>query len=309
MSLIHYTRCAVCLGKHIHPVLDAKDHTVSESVFSIWHCKDCSFRFTQDIPSIENIGTYYQSTNYISHSNTKKGIVNKLYHLVRNYTLGTKARLLQKVTGLEKGNLLDIGAGTGAFANTMKQKGWNVTALEPDAIARNEAQKNYGLELELPARLFEFGPNSFDAISMWHVIEHVHDLVAYMRQLNKIIRDKGRLIIAVPNYTAADAATYGKYWAAYDVPRHLHHFSPSSMEIMGDLHGFRLVATKAMWFDAYYVAMLSEQYKNGRPHLIRALWQGLKSNFKAISNEKKCSSVIYIFEKKLFIGPIEFQKE
>ncbi len=304
MSLIHYTNCPICLGKHIYPVLDAQDHTVSQSVFSIWHCKHCLFRFTQDIPSVENIGAYYQSSNYISHSNTKKGIVNRLYHLVRNYTLGSKARLVQKVTGLEKGNLLDIGAGTGAFANTMNKRGWKVTALEPDAIARNEAGKNYGLELELPARLFEFSPNSFEAITMWHVMEHVHDLVAYWRQLNKVICDKGRLIIAVPNYTAADAITYGKYWAAYDVPRHLYHFSPAAMELLADFNGFRLVATKAMWFDAYYVAMLSEQYKNGRPHLIRAFWQGLKSNYNAIFSAKKCSSVIYIFEKKLVTGLI-----
>ncbi len=304
MSVIHVAQCAVCLGKHIHPVLDAKDYTVSESIFSIWHCRDCSFRFTQDIPSIENIGPYYQSTNYISHSNTKKGIVNRLYHLVRNYTLGSKARLVQNITGLEKGNLLDVGAGTGAFANTLKKRGWNITALEPDAIARSEAKKNHGLELELPARLFEFSANSFDAITMWHVMEHVHDLHGYWNQFSNIIGNKGRLIIAVPNYTSADAEAYGKYWAAYDVPRHLYHFSPQSMKLLGERYGFRLVATKAMWFDAYYVAMLSEQYKNGRPDFIRAFWQGLKSNLKAISNPKKCSSVIYIFEKKQLTGSV-----
>lgn len=297
MHLLHSNKCAICSSTDMHPLFDIIDYTVSKEKFTIWHCENCSFRFTQDIPTIENMGFYYQSSSYISHSNTKQGLVNKLYHLVRKYTLAAKADFMKEVTGLKQGRLLDIGAGTGSFAYTMEQKAWNVTALEPDEKARIEAKKQYGLELSSPDRLFEMSPNSFDAITLWHVMEHVHDLKGYWNQFGKILSRTGRLIIAVPNYTASDAVAYGKYWAAYDVPRHLYHFSPKSMQLLGKLYGFKLIATKAMWFDAFYVCMLSEQYKNGHLNLMSAFWRGLWSNLKAISDSKKCSSVIYIYEK------------
>ena len=163
---VHSFHCPACSSGNIHFALSAKDHTVSQMDFDIWHCNDCSFRFTQDIPAIHEIGAFYQSANYISHSNTKKGLINQLYHMVRNYTLGLKARQIKRFTGLQKGRLLDIGAGVGAFAATMKTAGWTVTALEPDESARKTAAETFGLSLSLPDELYQFTENSFDVITL-----------------------------------------------------------------------------------------------------------------------------------------------
>ncbi|MDO9155387.1 MAG: class I SAM-dependent methyltransferase, partial [Sediminibacterium sp.] len=237
---IHHYHCPACNSDKIEYALTAKDHTVSKEDFDIWHCNQCSIRFTQDIPTIDQIGPYYQSANYISHSNTKKGLINQLYHLVRNYTLGSKARLVKKYSGQSTGRILDIGAGVGAFASTMKEQGWHTTALEPDSSARAEAKKQYGIDLMLPNELYSFEPQIFDVITMWHVLEHVHDLQGYWKNFNRVLPVGGKLIIAVPNYTSSDAEHYGAIWAAYDVPRHLYHFSPASMAQLAGMHGFSI---------------------------------------------------------------------
>lgn len=294
---IHHYQCPVCNSDKVEYAITAKDHTVSKDNFDIWHCNQCSVRFTQDVPNIDQIGPYYQSNNYISHSNTKKGLINQLYHLVRNYTLGAKARLIKQYSGKSTGRILDIGAGVGAFAATMNTEGWYVTALEPDSSARAEAKKQYGIDLLLPNELYAFTPQSFDVITLWHVLEHVHDLQGYWKQFNHILPVGGMLVIAVPNYTSSDATHYQSIWAAYDVPRHLYHFSPASMAQLAGMHGFKVVATQPMWFDSFYVAMLSEQYQYGATRYLAAFWQGLKSNFAAIRNPNKCSSVIYLLQK------------
>jgi 2-polyprenyl-3-methyl-5-hydroxy-6-metoxy-1,4-benzoquinol methylase len=297
--MIHYTNCPACQSSSIYPVLSAKDHTVSQELFEIFHCGDCTLRFTQDIPSLHAIGPYYQSAEYVSHSDTQKGLINQLYHRVRNHTLQTKRRLLQQVTGKPAGWLLDVGAGTGAFAYTMQQAGWKVTGLEPDLVARNNAEQKHALKLLAPDELYHLPVAQFDAITLWHVLEHVHDLHGYLEKFSGVLKPGGKLIIAVPNYTSHDAAVYGSYWAAYDVPRHLYHFSPKAMEQLGTAKGFALERIKPMWFDSFYVAMLSEKYRNGKGNIISAIWNGTVSNLKAIANKRKCSSVIYIFSKSL----------
>lgn len=297
-DLISYKHCPCCGSASIFPVLSVKDHTVSGEVFEIWHCDECTARFTQHVPTAELIGPYYQSAAYVSHSDTAKGLVNRLYHLVRNRTLQSKRKLLQKVTGKQTGKILDVGAGTGAFVHTMQQAGWEVTGLEPDDTARQNATKKHGLDLLPPGQLFHFTEPQFDAITMWHVLEHVHDLHGYLQQFQKILKPGGHLVIAVPNYTSYDAKVYKEFWAAYDVPRHLYHFSPKSMVILGNEKGFDLADTKPMWFDSFYVAMLSEQYRNESGNLIGAVWNGMISNIKTLFNKNRCSSVIYIFTKK-----------
>ncbi|MBL7702997.1 MAG: class I SAM-dependent methyltransferase [Ferruginibacter sp.] len=295
--MIHYNNCPVCNSNNIQQQLSAKDHTVSHQIFSIWHCNHCTARFTQDVPGQDAIGPYYASENYISHSDTKKGIINTLYHLVRKRTLGAKRRLLINSTGMVKGIILDIGCGTGAFLNTMKEAGWNITGLEPDAIARSKAAELYSIQPQEPAKLFELAPASFNAISMWHVLEHVHELHAYIKQIEKLLALNGKAFIAVPNYTSKDADLYKEHWAAYDVPRHLYHFSPQSMETLLNQHGLKLAGVKPMWFDSFYVCMLSEQYKKGKGSIIKAVFNGFISNLKAWGNTRKCSSVIYVISK------------
>lgn len=298
LGKITYDNCICCGSNTLTKVLECKDHTVSKEDFEIWECSNCTFRFTQNVPDEANIGAYYQSADYVSHSDTKQGFINRLYHNVRNYTLQSKQNLVQKVTKLKTGNLLDIGAGTGAFAHTMLQAGWKVTGLEPDATARANALLNYNLKLSELTNLHQLESNLFDAITMWHVMEHVHDLHGYLETYLRILKPNGRLIIAVPNYTSHDAAVYEQYWAAYDVPRHLYHFSPASMRILLDQKGFLLEAVKPMWFDSFYVSMLSEKYKIGKENFVSAVWVGIISNLKAVSNIRRCSSVIYVIRKK-----------
>ncbi|MEP7165965.1 MAG: class I SAM-dependent methyltransferase [Ferruginibacter sp.] len=295
--MIHYSQCPVCKSASIQTVLSAKDHTVSKELFAIWHCKDCTARFTQDVPGQESIGAYYVSENYISHSDTQKGLINRLYHLVRKRTLASKLGMIKKETGKGSGNILDVGCGTGAFLSTMQQAGWKTTGLEPDETARAKAKVLYNIEALPSNEIFHLSHNSYDAITLWHVLEHVHQLHEYVMQLKNLLTVNGRLFIAVPNYTSDDAASYKENWAAYDVPRHLYHFSPQSMNVLMNLHGLHVKKIKPMWFDSFYVSMLSEQYKNGKGNIIAAFFTGLLSNIKTIFNKEKCSSIIYIISK------------
>ena len=295
--MIHYTNCPVCSSKNIVLQLTAKDYTVSQKEFAVWHCNNCTLRFTQDVPEQNAIGPYYQSDSYISHSDTKKGFINTLYHAVRKRTLNKKRQLIIDQVGMTKGEILDIGCGTGAFLNTMKAAGWGITGLEPDETARKKANDLYNISPQSPEQLFELKPASYHAITMWHVLEHVHELHAYVKQLASLITPQGRIFIAVPNYTSKDAEIYREYWAAYDVPRHLYHFSPASMEQLLSLYNLKLFAIKPMWYYSFYVSMLSEKYKTGKGNIIKAFWNGFVSNLNAVSDKSKCSSVIYIISK------------
>jgi 2-polyprenyl-3-methyl-5-hydroxy-6-metoxy-1,4-benzoquinol methylase len=296
-TVIHYTQCPACSDTTIQPALQAIDHTVSQQVFAIWQCQQCSLRFTQDVPAESEIGRYYQSDNYISHTETDRGLINRLYHTVRKITLQSKRKMIESLASGSGRELLDIGAGTGAFAGYMRHHGWLVTGLEPDAAARDRARTLHNVTLEPVDSLFLLPAEKFDVITMWHVLEHVHALHRYLNQLKKLLKPGGVLLIAVPNYTSNDAAAYKAFWAAYDVPRHLYHFSPAAMKQLLTAHGLTLRAIKPMWFDSFYVSMLSEKYKTGHSHPIRGAFRGAISNWKALFDKTKCSSVIYVISK------------
>ncbi len=295
--MITYTCCPVCKNNQIEEIFSAKDYTVSGESFSIVKCKSCAVLFTQNVAEQNEIGRYYASENYISHSDTQVGLVNQLYHSIRKKTLQNKKNLIKNETGKSHGNLLDIGCGTGAFLNIIKTNGWTTTGLEPDETARAKAKTLYGIEAQPSHNIFNLPNKSYDAITMWHVLEHVHQLHEYLEQLKNKLTKRGKIFIAVPNYTSYDAQHYGQFWAAYDVPRHLYHFSPASMKNLVEQHGLSIKKIKPMWFDSFYVSILSEKYKNGKGNLISAFFVGLVSNFKAIFNSKKSSSLIYIIEK------------
>ena len=294
MERINYSTCPACGSADIAFKLAAKDFTVSQEEFPIWQCGSCSLRFTQQVPVQERIGKYYKAENYISHTDTRAGFVNALYHRIRKRTLRTKEQLVKKDTGRSAGRLLDIGAGTGAFCHHMKEAGWNITGLEPDEATRLKAVELYGMELGAAENLFGLSPRSYDAVTLWHVLEHVHALHDYLEKIREILAPGGKAFVAVPNWTSYDASVYGKFWAAYDVPRHLYHFSPAAMHRLLNGHGFTLVATKPMWYDSFYVSMLSEQYRKGKLGFLRAVPVGLVSNAKALFNKGRCSSVIYV---------------
>ncbi len=288
------TSCPVCNSSAIHQVLTCKDYTVSKELFDIWECKKCSLRFTNPVPDETAIGPYYQSDAYISHSDSGKGLINKLYKVARNYTLTWKLNLVKHKSRLQTGRLLDIGAGTGAFVNTMAKAGWNCTGLEPDAGARKVAKKNYGLTLQPPENLFNLPEQSFDVITLWHVLEHVHQLHEYIAQIKRILKPGGIVLIAVPNYTSKDAQHYREFWAAYDVPRHLYHFSPQAMRTLVELHAMEVRETTPMRLDAYYISMLSERYKTGKSKLSGAIWNGFNANMEGGEDKEKYSSLVYI---------------
>ncbi|MBS1760690.1 MAG: class I SAM-dependent methyltransferase [Bacteroidetes bacterium] len=297
-NTVHYTNCPICIAQDFKKKLTAKDYTVSGNSFDIMQCAQCSLCFTQDAPDAAHIGPYYKAEEYISHTDTSKGIVNSLYQKVRKRTLKSKRKLIQQTTGLLKGNLLDVGSGTGAFVNEMKQHGWEVKGLEPDEDARAVAKKTFDVSLDTMNELWSLEKGTYNAITLWHVLEHVHDLQAYMARLNELLAENGKLIIAVPNYTSKDAQIYGPYWAAWDVPRHLYHFSPASMSLLAEKHNLKIINYKPMWFDSFYVSMLSSKYKTGATKLLGAFLSGLRSNIKALGNVQRCSSIIYILEKK-----------
>lgn len=297
MPKFNVQQCPVCDGNSFSQFLTCTDFFVSGEKFSIKKCNSCGFKITENIQDEENIGRYYQSEEYISHSNTAKGLVNSVYHVVRKYMLGRKRRLVEKATSLKTGQILDIGTGTGFFLNEMKENGWQVTGTEKSSDARDFAKKEFNLDNLPSEELFKFKENSFGVITLWHVLEHIHMINENMETFHRLLKEKGKLIIAVPNHNSFDAKHYREFWAAYDVPRHIWHFSPRQMKRLGEKHGFKLASLHTMPFDSFYVAMLSEKYKKSKLSLFKGIFYGKISWLKSIFEPERCSSVIYVFEK------------
>jgi SAM-dependent methyltransferase len=285
------SNCPCCGGSRFAPYLSCKDYTVSGESFSIVNCSDCNFKFTNPRPSDTVIGNYYKSDDYISHSDTKKGIVAKLYHVVRSYTLKQKENLLLK--HVSRGTLLDYGCGTGMFLKHCKSTGWSVEGIEPDSHARAMAAagdfKVYGDPFSIDLS------KKYDAITLWHVLEHVGEIERTIAFLKERLNPSGVLIVAVPNYNSFDARFYKEHWAAYDLPRHFYHFDENSLQRIMKKGGFSLVRSIPMKFDSFYVSLLSEKYLSGKARLLKAFWIGLKSNLVAKS-ASEYSSVIYVLK-------------
>lgn len=271
-----------------------EDHTVSKEKFTIVSCDQCGFRFTNPRPAESEIGKYYKAEAYVSHTDTKKGVVNRAYHTVRNITLKQKLKIVNRYSSNKE--LLDVGCGTGAFLNQCKTNGWNVTGLEPDEDARAIAQQNYGIVPQPISDLSTLPANQFGAVTLWHVLEHVHQLHDTIQQLKRVLHQDGVLIIAVPNCSSKDASIYKEQWAAYDVPRHLYHFVPVDIKNLFESIDMEVVETLPMKFDAYYVSMLSEQIKGGG--MFKGVINGWKSNLAANSSDNTYSSQIYLIRNK-----------
>ncbi len=286
--------CPVCKNQSFTSFLICKDYTVSKENFNIVTCSNCKFVFTNPTPNVEDLGSYYLSEDYISHSNTSKGLISKLYKTIRNYTLKNKLKLINKY--VSRGTLLDYGCGTGMFLNVCKQNGWKVCGLEPDAGAAKFATE-MGLNVFSDKnRVITYTNNTkFNIITLWHVLEHVTDLEDTLAFFKNNLDKNGVLIIALPNYKSYDATYYNEYWAAYDVPRHLYHFDINSIQNLVKPFGFSLIETLPMKFDSFYVSMLSEKYKTGKINYFKAFFTGLKSNLKAKAT-KNYSSVVYVFK-------------
>ncbi|MEI6150895.1 MAG: class I SAM-dependent methyltransferase [Chitinophagia bacterium] len=293
-----FSPCPICNKEDISTLLYTKDYSLTGEDFQIIQCSHCTLEYTDPAPSKEDIAPYYNFPSYISHTDSKEGFVNKIYHKVRNLTLTQKTNWVQSLFTGHKGQLLEVGAGTGAFAHSMSKKGWKVTALEPDESSRNKALENYNIQLLPIEKLNDLDSASYEVITLWHVLEHVHDLNEYMKLFHRLLKPNGRLVIAVPNYTSYDAGFYKKHWAAYDVPRHLYHFSPMSMHYLTKKHKMFIVQKLPMWFDSFYVSLLSEKYKqSGMLGMLRAFFIGCISNLAALRNTDRGSSIIYEIKK------------
>ena len=288
--------CPIC-SKNAHFLVKSTDFTLSKQEFEIFLCDNCQTAFTKNPPTADQIGQYYQSEDYISHSNTQKGFINKLYHFARKMMLASKRNLVEKLNGQKPKTILDIGCGTGYFLDQLQQNSWQTLGIEADEKTRRFAQQNFKLKV-LNGEDFWQISQKFQVISLWHVLEHLYDLDAYFVKFNELLEDDGVLIIAVPNHWAAEQKHYGKYWAAWDVPRHLWHFSPKSMVFLANKFGFDVVSKKIMPFDPFYIALLSEKYKKNPLAIFSGFWQGFLSFLKSLSDTDKASSVIYVLKKK-----------
>lgn len=273
--------------------LEVADHAFTKEVFYLMANEDVSLLKTRPQPKEDELGKYYQSEDYISHTDVKNTFYDKIYHVIRS--IATKQKLKNiEVLMPQKGKLLDIGAGTGTFVKTAKNRGWQSEGAEPDADARKKALEK-GVSLSSDTKAYK--ANSFDVITLWHVLEHVYHPDEQIKEIHRLLTEKGLVVIAVPNFTCYSASYYKKYWAAFDVPRHLWHFSPSYLKKIFASEGFICIQTAALYQDAFYINLLSEKYKTGKKNQVRAFWIALKCNWLG-RNKEKCATVVYYFQKK-----------
>jgi len=271
--------------------ITVKDYSVSGEEFQLLLDEELQMLKTYPQPTPDKLGTYYESDDYISHTDGKRSLFEKLYHTVKEKALRDKIKLIE---GFQpgKGKILDIGAGTGDFLVMAKSNGWEIVGLEPSPKARAIAQNKGVTFLE---ELSQMPDHSADVITMWHVLEHVPDVENQIAELKRILKPRGTIIIAVPNFKSYDARYYGKYWAAYDVPRHLWHFSKTSIKLLFEKQEMELIKILPMKFDSFYVSLLSEKYKTGKMNFIKGFFNGLRSNLKAARNFEY-SSHIYVIK-------------
>jgi 2-polyprenyl-3-methyl-5-hydroxy-6-metoxy-1,4-benzoquinol methylase len=300
MPLETLKQCPVCQSSSFSNYLNVEDHTVSHKEFTIQQCNSCYFLFTNPRPSADDIGAYYQSEKYISHHDESKTLMSRVYTSVRDYTIAGKVKMINTLIP-GKGSILDVGCGTGNFIQACKQDGWKVSGTEPDQGARTVSSGRVGENIYESINHADLSTKTYDIITLWHVLEHVHLLNETVEWLASHLNEKGKIIIAVPNPQSHDALKYGRHWAAYDVPRHLYHFTKNTMSRLLNNHNLTVVKVLPMWFDSFYVSMLSTRYQGKGINLFDSLKTGLLSNLKGRSVKPEgmnTSSLIYIITKK-----------
>lgn len=285
-------KCPWCGSNKAQINLWLKDEFLTKEDFHICECLNCGLLYTMPRPSKEKIGAYYKSDEYYSHQENKKGFVPRLYEAIKKINLKHKFHLAS--SDLPVGKLLDIGCGVGDFLHVAENKGWQCTGVEPSEEAREIARQRIKGDLLYSEDLEQLPDQSFDLITMWHVLEHVDDLKWQVAQLQRLIKPNGRIVIAVPNYRSYDGRFYNAYWAAYDVPRHLNHFNKTVITKIFKTSGLSLVCMDKLVWDAYYISYMSEQYKHHFMPLVRGVFRGLVSNAKA-RRSGEWSSLVYVF--------------
>lgn len=305
LETLHH--CPVCgYTQHQH-FLTCQDFTITQEKFELVKCQNCDFCFTNPRPNAEEIHKYYQSEKYISHSNTKKGLFSFLYQNIRKKALSEKIHFIADLTkNIPKNrdekaiNVLDYGCGTGEFLQACQQKTWHIAGIEPSPEARTQAERLNNIEVfeDIFSFATQNSEKTFEIITLWHVLEHIHLLGDTLEKLYQLLADDGFLLVAVPNHASQEAGYYKEYWAGYDVPRHLYHFTPNTMDRLMKTKGFEVVQQFPMPYDAYYISLLSGQYKNGYKNYIDATFRGYFSNQHAQKHEGNYSSVLYVIKKR-----------
>ena len=286
--------CPWCGSENAKLHLKLKDEFLTKETFEIYECEHCGLLYTEPRPVKDKIGAYYQSEDYYSHKENKKGFIPKIYEIVKGVNLKAKYKMVTE--GMQTGQVLDIGCGVGDFLHTMEQNHWETTGIEPSEDAKAIAQKRVKAQIYAPEKIEQLPDESFDLITMWHVLEHVDDLNTEVHHLHRLLKKGGRLVLALPNYQSFDAQYYKEFWAAYDVPRHLNHFSRNSIHNLFINSGLELKKTEKLVWDAYYISFMSEKYQGHSMALVRGLLRGLQSNIKA-KKTGEWSSLVYVLNK------------
>lgn len=291
--------CPWCGNPSEKQYLHLKDDFLTQEEFDVFECSHCGLLFTVPRPSPDIIGRYYQSEEYYSHQQNKKGFIPRVYEAVKS--LNVKNKVKMTIQGLPPGRILDIGCGVGDFLCQVKQKNWDVVGIEPSDDAKDIAEARLGFRPLSPTESKTLPDASFDVITLWHVLEHIDDLKFQTSEIMRLLKPNGRLIIALPNFQSFDCQYYKEKWAAWDVPRHLNHFSPDTLRSIIVSLGFVPLDTKKLVWDAYYISFLSERYCQHRLPLLRGAWVGLRSNVKA-RRSGMYSSLVYRFQKSVNHG-------
>ncbi len=273
--------------------ITVKDFSVSGESFSLLLNEEYQILKTHPQPTLDKLGSYYEFEDYISHTDGKRSLFEKMYHFIKRKAIRDKVSLINSHQPL-KGRILDIGAGTGDFLLECKNQNWEILGIEPNDKAKGIA---VGKGIKFGDTIEKLESNSFDVITMWHVLEHVPDVEHQVAELKRLLKPSGTIIIAVPNFKSYDANHYKEFWAAYDVPRHLWHFSKTAIEKLFDKQNMNLEDIKPMWFDSFYVSLLSEKYKTGKMNFISGFFIGLISNVSGFFR-KEFSSHIYVLKNK-----------
>lgn len=295
--MIHHNVCPLCSSPEIVHFLSCVDNLATKETFEISRCGRCGFTFTQDYPGESEAGRYYESEDYISHSDSKQGITNKAYQVVRKVMLRSKMKLIRRMTGLSSGKVLDIGSGTGHFLNTMKRSGWEIEGIELSEKAREYSARQFNINTIPPDRIESLNEMSFDCITLWHVMEHFHEPFKYMSEISRLLKTEGTCFIALPNSNSFDSCHYGKNWAAYDVPRHLWHFDNSTFSRFADMSKLSIIKQVPLPFDVFYISILSEKYKGSRLPFMSGIFKGVIFSILSFFNRSRSSSVVYVLKK------------
>jgi 2-polyprenyl-3-methyl-5-hydroxy-6-metoxy-1,4-benzoquinol methylase len=295
--MVHQSACPLCSSGKTGLHFTCRDYFVSGQNFELYKCNSCGFIFTQDYPEENEIGKFYESESYISHSDTSESLADRLYKLSRTVMLLWKRNLTRKVTGLKTGRTLDIGSGTGYFANTMKKAGWVSEGIEINEKARDFSRSRFALDTYPPEKLSELKSETYDCVTLWHVLEHFHDPLHYLSEIHRLLKPGASCIIALPNSGSYDAGHYKEYWAAWDVPRHLWHFTPATFKLLTEKSNLKLIRYLTLPPDVFYISMLSEKYKGGGSGFLKAIFKASFFGFLTLIYKERSSSVIYVLKK------------